>query len=234
VRVLIVSPHFDDAPLSLGQSMIDGALSPHRVTVGIVFGRTSWVRWFHPTRSRAPVVGAIRRAEELHAAARFRYRVRIAGFEEAMLRLDTTDAADYLDHDFDAAASPLLPAVLQVIDRWSGEADQVVFPLGVGGHVDHLLCATAGRSLWERGTPVAFYEERPYRAYVDDDAVAALASRLDLGLERRDASGDITSTKRRRLFYPSQFDALFEDAVAIDQAEGRREHVWVPAGAVWP
>jgi LmbE family N-acetylglucosaminyl deacetylase len=234
VRVLIVSPHFDDAPLSLGQSMIDGALSPHRVTVGIVFGRTSWVRWFHPTRSRAPVAGAIRRAEELHAAMRFRYRVRIAGFEEAILRLDTTDPAIYLDHDFDADESPLMPAVREAIDRWSGDADQVVFPLGVGGHVDHKLCATVGRELSDRGTPVAFYEERPYRAYIDDDAVAALASRLDPGLERRDASGDITSTKRRRLFYPSQFDALFEDAAAIDQAEGRREHVWVSAGAAWP
>jgi hypothetical protein len=214
--------------------MIDGALSPHRVTVGIVFGRTNWVRWFHPTRSRAPVAGAIRRAEELHAAARFRYRLRIAHLEEALLRLDTTDTAVYLDPDFDADASAALPAVREVVERWSRDADQVVLPLGVGRHIDHALCAAVGPELAARGMPVAFYEERPYRSYVDDGAVASLASRLGPGLERRDASGDITSTKRRRLFYPSQFDPFFESAVALDQTEGRREHVWVAAGAAWP
>jgi hypothetical protein len=234
VRVLIVSPHFDDAPLSLGQSMIDGALSRHRVTVGVVFGRTNWVRWFHPTRSRAPIAGAIRRAEELHAAARFRYRLRIANLEEALLRLDTTDASVYLDPNFDPTASPTLPDVLDVVERWSLDADQVILPLGVGRHIDHTLCAAVARDLAHRGTPVAFYEERPYRAHVDDDEVASLASRLGLDLERRDASGDITSMKRRRLFYPSQFDSLFESAIALDQSEGRREHVWVPADAAWP
>jgi len=31
MRVLVVSPHFDDAPLSLGQSLIDGDLATPRV-----------------------------------------------------------------------------------------------------------------------------------------------------------------------------------------------------------
>jgi hypothetical protein len=234
VRALIVSPHFDDAPLSLGQSMIDGALHADRVTVGVVFGRTNWVRWFHPTRSRAPVAGAIRRAEELHASARFRYRLRIANLEEALLRLGTTDKGVYLDPEFDAAASPTLPAVREVVEQWSRSADRLIFPLGVGDHIDHVLCAAVGREFAARGAPVAFYEERPYRSYADDEAVAALASRLGPGLERRDASGDINSSKRRRLFYPSQFDPFFESAAALDETEGRREHVWVAADASWP
>ena len=55
MRVLVLSPHYDDAPLSLGQSMLDGALSEHRVTVGVVFSRSNWTIWFHPTRRRWPL-----------------------------------------------------------------------------------------------------------------------------------------------------------------------------------
>ena len=127
MRVLIVSPHFDDAPLSLGQSMIDGALHEHRVTVGIVFGRTNWVRWFHPTRSRAPIAGAIRRAEELHAAARFRYRLRIADLEEALLRLDT-DFYDSTLQELVHLWPRLVPGGIVVLDDygyWEGQRKAV-------------------------------------------------------------------------------------------------------------
>ncbi|MCZ7629358.1 MAG: hypothetical protein M5U19_09945 [Microthrixaceae bacterium] len=68
--VLVVSPHFDDVPLSLGQSLTDGELSrARRVRVRVVFGRTNWTTRLHPTRGRAPVVSAWRRVEELLAAA---------------------------------------------------------------------------------------------------------------------------------------------------------------------
>ncbi|MGI9577721.1 MAG: hypothetical protein ACR2OH_05960, partial [Microthrixaceae bacterium] len=67
--VVVVSPHYDDVPLSLGQSLTDGLLSQaDRVEVRVVFGRTNWSVQLHPTRGRAPVVTAVRRAEEAVAA----------------------------------------------------------------------------------------------------------------------------------------------------------------------
>ena len=60
MKILVLSPHYDDAPLSLGQSMVDGELSRHKVTVGIVCSRSNWTQWFHPTRSRWPVATGIR------------------------------------------------------------------------------------------------------------------------------------------------------------------------------
>ena len=119
MRVLVVSPHFDDAPLSLGQSFIDGELHSHRVTVGVVFGRTNWLRWMYPTRRRAPDRGSSATHRGALAAARFRYRLHVGTVEEAVLRLGTTDTAVYLDPTFDAAAAPELDSVLAVI-RGSG------------------------------------------------------------------------------------------------------------------
>ena len=83
-RVLVVSPHFDDAPLSLGQSLLDGALASCDVHVHVVFGRTNWTRWVHPTPGRAPLVSAWRRGEELLSSRVFGYRLsvgRVDGLE---------------------------------------------------------------------------------------------------------------------------------------------------------
>ena len=115
MRALVLSPHFDDAPLSLGQSMLDGELASAEVTVGVVFGVTNWVRWFHPTRRRAPLVRLIRRAEEARNARRFGYAVRTAGLEEAILRTGSTDTADYLDPD-----APLTPQMQSCLEEAGG------------------------------------------------------------------------------------------------------------------
>ncbi len=225
MRILVVSPHYDDAPLSLGQSMLDGDLAPHDVTVGVVFGRSSWVRWFHPTRRRAPIATAIRRAEEGYNARRFGYRVRVADREEALLRLDTLDPAVYLDPTFDPASSDELDATERVVAEWASAFDATLVPLGIGDHVDHRIVAAAGVRLAARGMAVGFYVDRPYASLLDDGADEPIAAQLGLALTRVDASGPITAEKTRRLFYPSQFDQLFVGAMANDQTSHRREVV---------
>jgi hypothetical protein len=231
VRILAVSPHYDDVPLSLGQSLLDGLLAPHDVTVGVVFGRSNFTRWFHPTRSRWPLATAIRRAEERWNAVRFGYRVVRGRREEALLRLGTTDPAVFLDPAWDPATSPELDAVERLVARWADGHDLVLCPLGVGGHVDHLLAAAAGRRLAAAGLPVGHYADRPYSTFVTDDDVAALAPP---GTVEVAASGPIGRAKTRRLFYPSQFDPLFVDAQRDDEAAGRRELLFLPDPAILP
>ena len=224
MRALVLSPHFDDAPLSLGQSMLDGELASAEVTVGVVFGVTNWVRWFHPTRRRAPLVRLIRRAEEARNARRFGYAVRTAGLEEAILRTGSTDTADYLDPD--APLTPhLVDDVVRVITPWIAEADLVLAPLGLGGHVDHRLVGAAAR----RAVPadrLALYEDRPYACYLGDDEIEAAAQAVDPALRPRDASGPIGEAKTGRLWYPSQFDPYFTDAMRSDREGARRERLW--------
>ena len=104
----IVSPHFDDVPLSLGQSLRDGALSRCDVLVRVAFGRTNWTNWVHPTASRATPIGWWRRLEESVAARRFGYRWTAAGWEEALLRWGTLDHERLLDVHADLSADPLV------------------------------------------------------------------------------------------------------------------------------
>lgn len=227
-RVTVVSPHFDDAPLSLGQSLLDGALAGCRVRVRVVFGRTNFTRWVHPTRGRAVPISAWRRAEEAGAQVSFGYRVATSPYEEVVLRTGELDPAVLLD-----ATSQLDPSLVDALTdrarRWRGDGSTVLFPAGIGAHLDHRLLAEAGRRLLaEHPDRIGFYEDRPYASLVGSDVVADTLAALDPALVPVEVSGPVTDRLHARLrrCYPSQIDELFVRAMDADRAGGSRERVW--------
>ena len=237
-HVLVVSPHFDDVPLSLGQSLTDGTLRACRVRVRVAFGRTNWTRWVHPTPGRARAVSLWRRAEEAAAAVRFGYRWRTGSWAESLLRTGDLDPASFLDPERDLSGDPLVAELAQWLRGLLGpprgpRPQLLLVPAGLGGHVDHRLLALAGHSL--RGsveTPVGFYEDRPYVAYLDSTQVREQLAFLGEP-EPVDVSGPITAATQRRVrrSYPSQIDDYFEELMARDRANGARERVWFAAGS---
>lgn len=231
-RVLVVSPHYDDVPLSLGQSLLDGALShAAAVVVRVVFGRTNWSVPVHPTARRAPVVTAWRRLEEALAAARFGYRVRAAPLQEVILRTGALDPESFRDGR-DLGDDPLVDRVAALLWAWRTEADAMWLPAGLGRHVDHRIVARAGVRLVSEGVDgIAFYEDRPYTAHLERDELEAQLAELGLDLEPVEVSGPITEVPQRwvRRIYRSQMDPYFVEAQRLDRAHGDAERVWVPA-----
>jgi len=239
--VLVLSPHYDDVPLSLGQSLTDGLLAGTRVTVAVVFSRSNWTRWFHPTAGRALAVSAWRRLEEGVAARRFGYRVATLDAEEWMLRTGRTDLAGLLDPDADVHADGLVERILGRLEPLLVGADAVWACAGVGDHVDHLVVREAGARLVDDGRgDVSFYLDRPYAALADATALVTtgerLADRLGRRLERIDVSGPVGPDLGRRLrrTYPSQIDDLFRSAMAADVAAAAVEQVWAIRDQVGP
>lgn len=236
--VVVVSPHFDDVPLSLGQSLLDGALSRCTVRVHVAFARTNWTRWVHPTPGRAPAVGLWRRAEETAAALRFGYRWRAARWSESLLRTGELDPAAFLDPDRDLTDDPLLDELArwlrELADPADGAApDLVLVSAGLGGHVDHRLVAlAAARVDGSLGTPVGFYEDRPYASYLDHAERDRQLAVLGPAPEPVEVSGPVRASTQRsvRRCYPSQIDGYFTAAMRHDLAAGAPERVWFPAG----
>lgn len=235
--VTVVSPHFDDVPLSLGQSLRDGLLARCDVTVPVVFGRTNWTRWIHPTPGRATAVGAWRRLEEAVAARRFGYRRVVAGWSEAVLRWDDLDTSRLLDVDADLGAEPLVDEVRSWLahlraPRTGAAPSLVLVPAGLGGHVDHRIVALAAAQLDGPGVPVGFYEDRPYVAHLDLAAIERQLAALGGPLEAVDVSGPISASTQRsvRRCYPSQMDDFFVRSMERDLRRGARERVWFSAG----
>ena len=236
--VLVVSPHFDDVPLSLGQSLTDGALRSCRVQVRVAFGRTNWTRWVHPTPRRAPLVGLWRRAEEAAAALRFGYRWRTGSWQESLLRTGELDPAIFLDARRDLSGDPLIDELASwlaelVAPPRGPRPELLLVPAGLGGHVDHRLLALAGVAVSaSTATLVGFYEDRPYVAYLDDAELHEQLSFLGGDPEPVHVSGPISAETQRRVrrCYPSQIDDYFEESMARDRRSGARERVWFPAG----
>lgn len=251
-NVLVLSPHFDDAPLSLGESLRHGVLAPHRVRVRVVFGRTNWTEWLHPTPGRAALVSLWRRLEETAAGLAFGYRWTAAGWEEVILRAGDLDPATFLDERADLRHEPLVPEVADwlraVISapnlsgrtrrRGAGTVappELVLAPAGLGGHRDHLIVARAAARLLEDGdVPVGFYEDRPYRAYLDPAAVAEHMVGLAPGLAPVTVSGPAQRSTQRlvRACYPSQMSRYFTEAMAHDRESRAGETLWFRSGTV--
>lgn len=238
-RVTIVSPHYDDVPLSLGQSLRDGALATCRVRVRVAFGRSNWTSWVHPTPARAPYVSLWRKAEESAAAALFGYRWSAAGWEEVLLRTGDGDPASILDTERDVSEEPLVDELAawlgQVVSSPEGEEppDLLLVAAGLGGHVDHRILATAAASLVGHvDCPIGFYEDRPYVVYLDRAQRDAQLAPLGLALEPTDVSGPPQRSTQMwaRRCYPSQMAPFFEEAMDLDRVEGARERVWFPVG----
>lgn len=168
--VLVLSPHLDDAALSVGGVIASLVAARTRVVVGVLFdGRphgelSSAARAFHDQCGHGDDA-MTHRAVEDRAALRVLGAERLAAsLPEALYR---TAGGQVLYPSRDAIFGPVSQEdcadgqVAEVLRRWvdSTGCATVLAPAGVGGHVDHVLVSAAAREL---SVQVALYEDLPY------------------------------------------------------------------------
>ncbi len=129
------------------------------------------------------------------------------------------------------------------------EPQMVYLPLGVGNHVDHLLCREVGLGLvaegrrWVMPAPdyvgrVSFYEDFPYAWWTDFDGPAGWpvgTLQLTPGLELEARYSDITEQMDRKAaglrLYASQIRRLFDsDQSMLDDLAGYHRRVAFQGG----
>lgn len=164
-RVLLLSPHCDDIPLSLGASLLRKSWG-EAVHVLVVFSRSAYTR-FAGWENSIPETSALRQAEEKRAAELAGYTVEFLPFGEPYVRPGYREIGDVFDRQRDTAADAVWPevrtALLDLLRNWRGV---VISPLALGGHIDHRIV----RSVFEEATgeldgiAPAFYEDLPYAA----------------------------------------------------------------------
>ena len=145
---VIVSPHLDDAVLSLPGFVHDEVRRARRVVVLTVF-------------SEGDARHEARRVEDRSAIAHLGAEAHHLGLLDAPLRRGIEEdfrsliLASLVAGDLDAAwvADAIVHALAQL------HARSVLLPLGVGEHVDHRIVHAVHERL---GGLVGFYEDRPY------------------------------------------------------------------------
>lgn len=230
VPLIVLSPHLDDAALSCGALMMH-AIQHTSVTVATLFTEggdppytLSARRYLHLMGApSAQVLYQQRRTEDQEALEPFGVKWVHAGLTDALFRRRPVRGTCSLRARFmpelahvyptyrlhvtaghiAAADAGTLREVCDVIQRLAGSGPSVLLaPLGVGGHVDHVLVRSAAES---SGSPVVYYSDVPYnrRHPVHD----AFIRRNGLVQSQWDDLGEIKAKLVRA--YGTQVQALF-------------------------
>jgi LmbE family N-acetylglucosaminyl deacetylase len=226
---LLLSPHYDDIPLSAGATvrrLADRGLRPRTL---VIFGSepdreqplSPFAEEMHAKWGlSAGEVVAHRQAEERTASRILGAETAVLPFHDAIYRGHTYLSDDDLFGDV-AAAERALPAAIVAALPLGARPDPSVrlyAPLAVGRHVDHQLAFRAGVDLARRGWDVWFYEDTPYTL-----KPGAFASRLadirgGLGIApvaRIPVAATWDAKLDAILSYPSQLETIFRDYVGV-------------------
>jgi LmbE family N-acetylglucosaminyl deacetylase len=159
---VVLSPHPDDAVFSLGGAMLKGILG--KILIVNVFTRSAYV--VDEVASDVEVT-ELRRAEDLKAVASLGCKSVYMELPDSSLKDCYRTEADYMDRNADIHADPCWEAArIGVLEMLQGlNYGLALFPLGLGGHVEHRILKEIGLEAADRGIPTAFYEDAAY--YLD-------------------------------------------------------------------
>jgi LmbE family N-acetylglucosaminyl deacetylase len=155
---IYLAPHHDDIAFSLGARV---AAEPGGRLIN-VFTRSGYVAGAPPNRPDAATIEritALRAAEDMAFAARYRLERVDLGLEDAPVRGRTASDLGGLADDIAQLRGPLTALLHEV------EGARVFCPAAIGGHVNHLAVRAVVIELLpelERHGEVLFYEDLPY------------------------------------------------------------------------
>ena len=241
MKILVVSPHRDDAAFSLGLAIGTWLEGGHKVHVVNCFTRSEFAPYsevdhLHPN-DRMPRISAIRSREDQAWLRLYGPGLSLSdlNLKDAPLRRHTP-----LENVCSIPVDPADKAILKVGKAIERETPGVLLlPLGLGSHVDHLTVRDALLPASHTDLPVAFYEDLPDAAKpIVADTIATVAESLhgDLLPAFAAAPSDsraATDRKRRlALCYDSQVDTEVTEEIAgfCERYEGR-ERLW--ANPAW-
>jgi LmbE family N-acetylglucosaminyl deacetylase len=177
LKILILSPHRDDAAFSLSIAITNWLIARHTVTILNVFTRSRYAPYsdagFVHENDELSYVSAMRLREDEHFLRRITQNLP-KGLKSNlhMVDLNLKDAPIRLrvslEELSDTPVNPVDPAIDKIrktLTKQSeaGAMEALVLPCALGNHVDHLTVREAAIS-FAAGIPRAFYEDLPYAA----------------------------------------------------------------------
>ncbi|MDT9293655.1 MAG: PIG-L family deacetylase [Arthrospira platensis PCC 7345] len=158
--MLLISPHIDDAFLSLQSFIVDSSVRNQIVNV-FSFSNFSLSNISLPNE-----VSLLRKKEEMKIASYFgNVDVLFLDLPDCLLRGYTTpwisDTKQILSKE-----KFLIDKLYHLIFNIKYDG-LMLFPLSVANHVDHIICQIVGNKFLDKGFEVGFYLEIPYKFKVN-------------------------------------------------------------------
>ena len=241
MKIVIVSPHRDDAAFSLSLAIGSWLKAGHFVSVVNCFTRSEYapysdVESLHPNDRRSYVTALRLREDEAWC--------RHFGSKLTHIDLSLKDAPLRLRCTVDEVCiTPVRQddkSLLKIAKAIEAMAPEVlVLPLALGRHVDHMTARDAALPLCSIERICAFYEDLPYATRAGEaDQIVALAQSLALDLKPvftaapRDPDDAAKWKREVALSYDSQIDEEVTTQIAqFCSRYAGRERLW--GNAAW-
>ncbi len=224
-RHLFFSPHPDDIALACFASLVRVPPGEPRAIV-TVFSQSCWEFVLPVVPQRAFAVSTRRLEEDLRFARAHGADWVPLGFRDTSLRLPPG-----AEDRYPSARDPLRPEVEAALRPLLDDEAVCHVPLGISGHVDHLLVRDAVLAL--RGGPrgLVFYEDLPYCERHSEEEIAAFARGLGLSPCLLDVTREWPAKLRALRLYESQMEpatipAVERHARRLGAGQGLAERVW--------
>lgn len=180
---IIISPHCDDAALSLGGALINKILIPKAIIN--VFTKTNWT-----IRGEGNVneITKLRVGEDTKMFKTLKIVTKYLGLKDAGLRENYKGINNkYLDKTLSPTRDPIWNKLIKLIDNVYEEYEEIdnwFFPLGLGGHIDHRILreiALKNKELLKLKN-IYFYEDVGYDDTESEEKVKELIKTIPLVL----------------------------------------------------
>lgn len=249
VKIVVASPHRDDAAFSLGLAIERWLCGGHRVHVLNCFTRSSYapysdVETVH-LNDRESFVSALRKREDTAWNKLLAGKLQFTDLDllDAPIRVPCSveEVQTVAIRPGDRAVARIAGAISKLARALKKSELAVVVPLAVGEHIDHRVTRQAAlEALSEMELAVAFYEDLPYAARTNATDEIEQCSR-GTGLQLSQAFAEAASTEpaesvKRKVriaeSYDSQIDSETVQQIAnFSTRYGGRERLW--ANEVW-
>jgi LmbE family N-acetylglucosaminyl deacetylase len=187
-RLLIISPHLDDAVLSCGARIATTTESGGEVIVATCFTTPG-----EAAPEELKQLYDRRKTDDGEALKMLGAGFRHLGFTDAPFRNPQYHNFNTIlfHHHLPVEETTLVRQLTATLEKLIGELkpDEVAFPLGTGGHIDHHLVWESSKTFWNRSCIVSFYEDLPYALVPGWSAVRwnQLGMRTEKGEKNRQA-----------------------------------------------
>lgn len=170
-NLVIYSPHFDDAFLSLGGYLGLSKYFRKNVVIVIVFGLSNY-----QSKKVSPIVNEDiilisqkRKMEEMQNINYLSCELKVFNNISALSRgykIERNNTTPFPTEllEFDKSTVTSVRKTLYEYAKSQSNESLHLFPLAIGKHIDHVITNQAGWDLYRTETNVAFYEDLPYAA----------------------------------------------------------------------
>ena len=244
MKILVLSPHRDDAAFSLGLAIDTWLAAGHKVQVLNFFTQSLYAPYSDAEslhrNDRVSFVSAVRRREDIAWNKMLRDRLEFHDLDlhDAPLRLncDLGELPTLEIRAGDRALARAAGAVAKLTRNATPETTAVLAPLCVGAHIDHRIVRQAAiDTLATSALPFAFYEDLPYAAREEEAGRhASHAADLNIHLEPTFAApplSDPAAAVQRKMrmaeCYDSQIDSEMVRIIGeFSRTYEGRERLW--------